>query len=334
MTEQTFTVFYIGATPARKIDDTIEELTKVGANLQCLPFITDEDEIIDRTRGADALIVVNAPITRKVLDALGEGSCKAVLRTGVGFDCIDVDAATDNGIAVINIPDMWTREVANHAVTLLLSCNRMLLNQAGDVRNQKWHPTPTAHFGPLHTETVGIIGLGRIGSAFARRIGAFETELIAYDPYLKDVDFDNSGAKSVSFDEVLARSDYVSIHTPLNDETFHIIDSDALSKMKRTAYLINTSRGPVVDEQALINALQNGELLGAGLDVLEDEPPDLKNPLLSMDNVIITPHSAHYSQLSMAIRPRRYGVEIAAVLENRKPLNLVNPEVLEVLHLT
>ena len=334
MTEQKFTVFYIGKTSTTNLGDTIEELNKVEADLECLPFINDEDEIIQQTRGADALIVVNAPITRKVLNALGSGPCKAVLRTGVGFDCIDVDAATDNGIAVINLPDMWTREVANHAITLLLSCNRMLLNQSGDVRNQKWNPTPTSHFGPLHTETVGIIGLGRIGSAFARRMRGFETELLAYDPYIDDVDFDRSGTASVSFDEVLTRSDYLSVHTPLNDETYHIIDSDALSKMKPTAYLINTSRGPVVDEQALIKALQNGELLGAGLDVLEDEPPDPKNPLLSMDNVIITPHSAHYSQLSMAIRPRRYGVEIAAVLENRKPLNLVNPEVLEVLHLT
>ncbi|MDP6512796.1 MAG: NAD(P)-dependent oxidoreductase, partial [SAR202 cluster bacterium] len=135
------------------------------------------------------------------------------------------------------------------------------------------------------------------------------------------------------FDDVLSRSDYISVHTPLNDETHHLIDADALSKMKSTAYLINTSRGPVVDEAALINALQQGQILGAGLDVLESEPPDPDNPLLSMDNVVITPHSAHYSQLSMAIRPRRYGVEIATVLDGRKPMNLVNPPVLEVLHL-
>ncbi|MCH7801775.1 MAG: C-terminal binding protein, partial [Chloroflexi bacterium] len=317
MTEQKFTVYYIGIRPTTNLDDTIEELDKVGAKLEPLPFITDEDEIIRQTQGADALIVVDAPITRKVLTALGNDQCKAVLRTGVGFDCIDIEAATDNGIAVINVPDMWTREVANHAMTLLLTCNRMLVNQVNDVRNETWSPTPSAHFGPLHTETVGIVGMGRIGSAFARRIGAFETEVIAYDPYIDDAAFEAVGATSVSFDDLLSRSDYVSVHTPLNDETHHLIDAEALSKMKSNAYLINTSRGPVVDETALIYALQEGQILGAGLDVLEHEPPDPDNPLLSMDNVVITPHSAHYSQLSMAIRPRRYGVEVAAVLEGR-----------------
>ena len=301
--------------------------------MELLPFLDDEDEIIQKTKGADSLIVVEAPITRKVLSALGDDNCKAVLRTGVGFDCIDVEAATDNGIAVINIPDMWTREVANHAMTLLLTSNRKLVNQFNDVRNEPWSPTPSAHFGPLHPATVGIVGMGRIGSAFARRIAAFETEVIAYDPYIDDAAFEAVGAISVSFNELLSRSDYVSVHTPLNDETHHLIDAEALSKMKSNAYLINTSRGPVVDEAALINALQQGQILGAGLDVLESEPPDPSNPLLSMDNVVITPHSAHYSQLSMAIRPRRYGLEVAAVLEGRKPINLVNPPVLEVLHL-
>jgi D-3-phosphoglycerate dehydrogenase len=333
MTEQNFKVSYIGYRPNTNLDDTIEELEKVGAKMDLLPFLDDEDEIIQQTKGADALIVVEAPITRKVLTALGNDQCKAVLRTGVGFDCIDVEAATDNGIAVINVPDMWTREVANHAMTLLLTCNRMLVNQLSDVRNETWRPTPSAHFGPLHTETVGIVGMGRIGSAFAQRIGAFETEVIAYDPYIDAAAFEAVGATSVSFDDVLSRSDYISVHTPLNDETHHLINADALSKMKSTAYLINTSRGPVVDETALINALQQGQILGAGLDVLESEPPEPSNPLLSMDNVVITPHSAHYSQLSMAIRPRRYGVEIATVLDGRKPMNLVNPPVLEVLHL-
>lgn len=333
MKDEKFTVYYIGARPNTDLSDTVEELDKVGARMETLPFITDEDEIIRRTQGADALIVVDAPITRKVLSALGDDRCKAVLRTGVGFDCIDVEAATDNGIAVINIPDMWTREVANHAMTLLLTCNRMLVNQFNDVRNEVWTPTPTAHSGPLHTETVGVIGLGRIGSAFARRIAAFEVELIAHDPYIDDAAFEAVGASSVSLDDLLSRSDYVSVHTPLNDETHHLIDAEALGKMKPTAYLINTSRGPVVDEGALIDALQEGRILGAGLDVLENEPPDPNNPLLSMDNVVITPHSAHYSQLSMAIRPRRYGVEVASVLDGKKPMNLVNPPVLEVLHL-
>ena len=331
MTDTTFTVYYVGHTPGADHSDTIEELDKVGAELTLLPRLEDEDEIIEQARDADALIVVESPITRKVLSSLDK--CTAVLRTGVGFDCIDVPAATDNGIAVINVPDLWTREVANQAMMLLLAANRKLLEQESSVRENRWSPRISAPVGPLHTETVGVVGLGRIGSAFARRIAAFEVELIAHDPFISDDAFEAVGAERVSFDELLERSDYISVHTPLDEGTHHLIDEEALRKMKPNAILINSSRGPVVDEGALIIALQEGWILGAGLDVLEQEPPDPDNPLLGMDNVVLTPHAAHYSELSMELRPRRYGVEIAAVLDGRKPVNLVNPQVLEVLPL-
>ena len=328
MSDAKFTVYSLGAGDH---EDIIEELDKVGARLVLLERLESEDEIIEQTRDADALIVTESPITRRVLSSFDH--CKAVLRTGVGFDCIDVPAATDNGIAVINVPDLWTREVANQAMMLLLAANRKLLEQESSVRENRWLPRISAPVGPLHTETVGVVGLGRIGSAFARRIAAFEVELIAYDPFISDDAFEAVGAESVSFDELLQRSDYISVHTPLNDGTFHLIDEDALRKMKPTAILINTSRGPVVDEAALITALQEGWILGAGLDVLEQEPPDEDSPLLGMSNTVLTPHAAHYSELSMELRPRRYGVEIAAVLDGRMPMNLVNGPVLEVLPL-
>ena len=208
-----------------------------------------------------------------------------------------------------------------------------MLEQEASVREDRWTPRISAPVGPLHTETVGVVGLGRIGSAFARRIKAFEVDLIAYDPFISDDAFEAVGATSVSFDELLERSDYISVHTPLNEGTHHLIDEEALRKMKPTAILINTSRGPVVDEAALIKALQGGWILGAGLDVLEQEPPDTDNPLLGMSNTVLTPHAAHYSELSMELRPRRYGVEVAAVLDGRRPMNLVNGPVLEVLPL-
>ena len=311
--------------------DTIDELEKVGARLVLLPRLESEDEVIEQASDADALIVIESPITRRVLSSFDH--CKAVLRTGVGFDCVDVPAATDNGIAVINVPDLWTREVANQAMMLLLAANRKLQEQERSVRENRWNTMISAPVGPLHTETVGIVGLGRIGSAFAQRIKGFEVNLIAYDPFISDEAFEEVGARSVSFDELLAESDYISIHMPLDDGTYHLIDEDALKKMKPNAILINSSRGPVVDEAALIKALQEGWILGAGLDVLEKEPPDEDNPLLTMDNVVLTPHAAHYSELSMELRPRRYGIEIAAVLDGRKPMNLVNPQVLEVLPL-
>lgn len=332
MPDTNFKVYFIGGqNPGADHSDTIEELEKVGAELVPLPRLETEDEIIEQAADADALIVSEAPITRKVLSSFA--NCKAVLRTGVGFDCIDVPAASDNGIAVINVPDLWTREVANQAMMLLLSANRKLLEQESSVRENRWSPRISAPVGPLHTETVGVVGLGRIGSAFARRIKAFEVELIAYDPFISAEAFEAVGAESVSFDELLERSDYISVHTPLDDGTYHLIDEDALRKMKPTAILINSSRGPVVDEQALIAALQQGEILAAGLDVLEQEPPDPSNPLLAMDNVVLTPHAAHYSELSMSLRPRRYGVEVAAVLDGRRPMNLVNPQIMEVLPL-
>ena len=327
-TDARFTVYSLGA---GEHDDTVEELEKVGARLIPLGRLETEDEIIEQTKDADALIVTESPITRRVLSSLE--NCKAVLRTGVGFDCIDVPAATDCGIAVINVPDLWTREVANQAMMLLLAANRKLLEQEASVREDRWAPRISAPVGPLHTETVGVVGLGRIGSAFARRIKAFEVELIAYDPFISDDAFEAVGATSVSFDELLERSDYISVHTPLDEGTHHLIDEEALRKMKPSAILINTSRGPVVDEAALTTALQEGWILGAGLDVLEQEPPDADNPLLGMSNTVLTPHAAHYSELSMELRPRRYGVEVAAVLDGRRPMNLVNGPVLEVLPL-
>ena len=329
MPDAKFTVYSLGAGDHA---DMVAELEEVGARLIPLERLDSEDEIIAQTAAdADALIVTESPITRRVLSAFER--CKAVLRTGVGFDCIDVQAATDNGIAVINVPDLWTREVANQAMMLLLAINRKLLEQESSVRENRWLPRISAPVGPLHTETVGVVGLGRIGSAFARRIKAFEVELIAYDPFISDAAFEAAGAEPVSFDELLARSDYVSVHTPLDDGTYHLIDEDALRKMKPTAILINTSRGPVVDEAALITALQEGWILGAGLDVLEQEPPDADNPLLGMGNTVLTPHAAHYSELSMALRPGRFGAEVAAVLDGRLPQNLVNGPVLEVLPL-
>ena len=309
----------------------VEELEKVGARLEVLPRLESEDEIIEQAADADALIVTESPITRRVLSSFGH--CKAVLRTGVGFDCIDVPAATDNGIAVINVPDLWTREVANQAMMLLLAANRKLLEQVQNVRDNRWSPGISAHVGPLHTETVGVVGLGRIGRAFAQRIKGFEVELIAYDPFIPDEAFEDVGARPVSFDQLLAESDYISIHMPLDDSTHHLFDEDALRKMKPNAILINSARGPVVDEAALIKALREGWILGAGLDVTEKEPPDEDNPLLTMDNVVLTPHTAHYSELSMQLRPRRYGADVAAVLDGRMPMSLVNPQVLEVLPL-
>jgi D-3-phosphoglycerate dehydrogenase len=186
---------------------------------------------------------------------------------------------------------------------------------------------PGSHTGAIHGETVGIVGLGNIGSAFARRVAALETKVIACDPHVDDKHFAALGVERVSLETLAERSDYVSVHTLLNAETRHLIGEAFFKRMKPTAVLINTSRGPVVDEAALVKALRDKRLAGAALDVWEHEPVNSDNPLLQMENVIATPHAAYFSSAAVAQIPRRCGEEVARVLTGQRPLNVVNPEV-------
>jgi D-3-phosphoglycerate dehydrogenase len=305
--------------------DTEAALAHVPARVTTLPFIATEEEMIARTRDADALIVVFSPVTRAVMSAL-EG-LEVVVRTGVGYDVIDVPAATELGVIVVNIPDLWIREVANHALALLLVWNRKIVTLDGQVRAGVWSTGVPGGAGSLHGETVGIVGLGNIGSAFARRVAALETTVIACDPYVDDARFAALGVERVSLEVLAERSDYVSVHTLLNAETRHLIGKAFFERMKPTAVLINTSRGPVVDERALIRALEEKRLAGAALDVWEEEPVAADNPLLKMENVIATPHAAYFSSAAVAQVPRRCGEEVARVLTGHRPLNVVNPAV-------
>lgn len=286
----------------------------------------DEAEMIARMRDADALVVSFSPVTRGLMSAL-EG-LKTVVRTGVGYDVIDVPAATELGVIVVNIPDIWVREVANHALALLLTWNRKVIELDRQVRAGVWAGgVPGARTGSLHGETVGIVGLGNIGSAFARRVAALEMNVIACDPYVDAGRFAALGVERVSLEALAECSDYVSVHTLLNAETRHLIGEKFFRRMKPTAIVINTSRGPVVDEAALARALDEKRLAGAALDVWEEEPVRRDNPLLAMDNVIATPHAAYFSSPAVAAVPRRCGEEIVRVFTGERPLNVVNPEV-------
>ena len=326
MTNNSPHVYVIQGRAERDYSDTQAALAHVPARVTALPHIVDQQELIARTRDADAMVVAFTKVTREVMSAL-EG-LKTVVRTGVGYDVIDVAAATELGVVVVNIPDIWVREVANHALALLLAWNRKIITMDRQVHAGVWAGgVPGERTGSLHGETVGIVGLGNIGSAFARRIAAFETRVIACDPYVDDRRFDELGVERVSLEALAERADYVSVHTLLNDETHHLIGEKFFRRMKPTAILINTSRGPVVDEKALARALQERRLAGAALDVWEQEPVAADNPLLKMENVIATPHAAYFSSPAVAAVPRRCGEEIARVLTGQRPLNVVNPEV-------
>jgi D-3-phosphoglycerate dehydrogenase len=298
----------------------------VPARMTCLPFIDDEDELIVRARDADALVTSFTRVTRRVMTLLER--LKVVVRTGVGYDVIDVPAATELSVVVVNIPDLWIREVANHALGMLLAWNRRIITSDAQVRSGVWAGrVPGDRTGAIHGETIGIVGLGNIGSAFARRVAALEAQVIACDPYKADAHFATLGVERVSLDAVAERSDYVSVHTWLSAETRHLIGEAFLRRMKPTALLINTSRGPVVDERALVQELVDEQLAGAALDVWEQEPVAPDSALLRMDNVIATPHSAYYSSAAVAQVPRRCGEEAARVLTGKRPVNVVNTEV-------
>jgi D-3-phosphoglycerate dehydrogenase len=326
MTDKPSPVYVILGNAQWDFADCQTALSRGSARMIQLPHLKTEDEMISRTRDADALVVSSWPVTRGVMSAL-EG-LKVVVRTGVGYDVIDVPAATELGVIVVNIPDLWIREVANHALALLLAWNRGVVVMDRQVHAGVWNGrVPGAHTGALHGETVGIVGLGNIGSAFARRVAALETNVIACDPYVDDKRFAALGVERVSLETLAERADYVSVHTLLNAETHHLIGEAFFRRMKPTAILINTSRGPVVDEQALARALREKRLAGAALDVWEEEPVAADNPLLKMDNVVATPHAAYFSSAAVAQIPRRCGEEVARVLTGQRPLNVVNPEV-------
>jgi len=302
------------------------ELAKANAELVSADCAT-EDEMIEAAKDADAIITWGAQITRRVMEALPK--CKVIVRYGVGFDTIDVDAATDNDILVVNVPDFCWEEVSNHAITLLLACAKKLALLNDLTKQGLWAESKRAQapMGSIYGQTLGIIGCGNIGRITARKAQCFGLKILGYDPYVDKSLAKESGITLVSLPELLKESDFVSVHALLNKETWHLIGEGEFKQMKPTAYFINTSRGSVVDEPALIKALQEKWIAGAALDVFEKEPVDSDNPLLKMDNVVVTPHSASYSDVAFKRLRTSVGQEAARVLSGRWPKNVVNKTV-------
>jgi D-3-phosphoglycerate dehydrogenase len=288
-----------------------------------------EEEFIEGARDADALITSwGINITEAIISNLEK--CVVIGVGSVGVDMVDVEAATRAGIVVTNVPDVFIEEVADHTLMLLLAASRRVKLMDKMVTAGDWYKgRPVFNDIPrLWGQTLGLLSFGNVARAVARRAQPFGFHIISYDPYVTELKMTSEDVEPVSFGELLERSDYLSIHPPLNEETAHMMSSAQFEAMKTTAVFINAGRGGAVDEAALIKALQDEQIAAAGLDVLEQEPPDMDNPLLQMDNVTITPHAASATSRMRPETRRRVGREVALALSGRWPMSCVNPTVL------
>jgi D-3-phosphoglycerate dehydrogenase / 2-oxoglutarate reductase len=288
----------------------------------------DPETIIAHTKTAEAMIVGMAKIDKKIIDALDR--CKIIVRLGVGFDNVDVPAATSRGIMVANIPDFCTEEVSDHAVALILMIARRILPGQKAVREGKWGPMAIEFdsFKRVKEQTVGLYGFGRIARRVAEKAKGTKLSCMAFDPFIPKDAMSAAGVEKVEMKDLLARSDYVSLHTPLTKETENSFGMGQFRAMKRTAWLINTSRGQVIKEDELMAALDQKLIAGAALDVLAKEPPDKNHPLLNRDNVIVTPHMGSWTLDSRNDLQTQGAEEVVRGFKGEKAKNLVNPEVL------
>jgi D-3-phosphoglycerate dehydrogenase / 2-oxoglutarate reductase len=309
-------------------ESEMETLGPIGAEIVDIPP-GSEEEFVRAARDADALYAKARRITKGMIDGLER--CRVIALGTVGVDSVDVAAATARGIPVTNVPDTFIEEVADHTLMLILATYRRLTVMDRYVREGRWAEGRPylSQFPRLWGQTLGLIAFGHVGRAVAARARAFGLQVLAYDPFIDETVMTALGVEPVGLTELLRRSDIVSMHAPSTPSAYHLLTEDHFRLMKREALFVNTGRGPTVDEAALVKALEEGWIAGAGLDVFEQEPAAAPNPLLKMENVIVTPHVASASARMDPERRRRVGREIALVLTGRWPMSCVNPLVLE-----
>jgi D-3-phosphoglycerate dehydrogenase / 2-oxoglutarate reductase len=274
------------------------------------------DDILAVARDADAILVTYAKLPGELLRQLK--SCKAIGRFGLGVDNIDLPAAKRLGIAVNYVPDYCLREVSDHAMALLLSLARKVTLSNKLVQSGRWEVPPLVPLRRLEGQSLGLVGFGNIPRALAPKAKAFGLQVLTHDPYVSNDVLNAAGVEGVTFDDLLGRSDFVSVHAPLMPATRSLMNAAAFAKMKKGAFFINTARGPLVDEQALVAALDSGQLGGAALDVVATEPLAKDSPLLGRDNVIITPHTAFYSVEALEELQTKCASDVARVLGGQK----------------
>lgn len=285
-----------------------------------------KEDLIDKCKNIDVLISWDQEMDEDIYSRL---NLRAYIAASTGYNAPNVEAASKYNVVVSSAKDYCKDEVATHAIMYILAFARKLFITLPYVKEGFWGLSKIGEINRFSEATVGILGFGAIGSSVAKKLSGFGSSIIACDPFVSEEAMNVLGVMKVDFDTLLKESDYLTLHTPLLPSTKMIINLEALNKMKPTAYIINTSRGGVVDQEDLYHALTNGIISGAGLDVIENEPPeDSDRKLIKLSNVMVSPHSAYLSQEASDSQLRVTAKEVGRILNNKMPINIANPEVL------
>jgi D-3-phosphoglycerate dehydrogenase len=305
------------------VDQERRAVEKSGADL-VVGQATAEDEVAELCRDADGVLAVRAPITKRVIAEMAR--CRIIVRYGIGVDTVDIPAATECGIMVANVPDYCVDEVSDHALTLLLMLSRQVMPAISLSKEERWSMASMPALHRMRGMTCGLFGAGRIGSLLATKVTALGMHVITYDPYLEEPLAREMGMEKVSFDALLDRADFISVHAPLTEETHHIFGEATFEKMKDSSFIINTARGGLIDESALVAAIDSGKIAGAALDVLEFETAvtPLRSALVNHPKVIVTAHTAWLSEEARTTLQARAIAQVLDCLRGERPYGLIN----------
>jgi len=298
-----------------------EILAEIGADL-IIKDCKNEYELADNVKDIDGILVNLVPVTADVIKNCNR--CRVISRYGVGYDNVDVIEAKKKNIYVCNVPDYCTEDVSDHAVALLLSCIRQTSYRTAAIKKGDWDLSKKNKIYRIKDKVIGLIGYGRIAREFHRKLIGFGLKkILVFDPYISKITAKNNNIVLTDIQTLLKESDYISIHCQLNKKTKHLISKKELDLMKDSSIIINTSRGPIIDEEALYTALNNGNIAGAGLDVFEKEPIKIDNPLLKLNNVVLTDHTAWYSEESIIELKTKAAQNVKDTLQGKIPRYLI-----------
>mgnify|MGYP006295614729 CR=1 FL=1 len=297
-------------------------LKEIGAEITVYKML-GQDEAAEVLRNADAVLMNCFQMTAETIEAMEK--CRIISRFGVGVDNVAIDAATSKGIWVANVPDYAMEDVSDHALALLLSCIRRITFRDSGIRSGQWDMRDKRPAYRIRGSVLGIVGCGRIGGAFLRKASSLGfSKILIYDPLLEDVALHNMGGTPVSFDELIESADFISVHAPLNEETKYLFNRTVFKRMKKNAIIVNTARGPLINEVDIAAALEQGDIAYAGLDVFEQEPLPQESPLLQLDNVILSDHAGWYSEESVEELKSKAAKNILETFKTGKPVYPVN----------